>query len=59
MVKKVHSKEPETCNMNGRKGLDPDRMALVKRLTYHHRQVKEGETEDDNLRKTCIMYNTK
>ena len=57
LVQKVYSrKERDTCNVHGRKGkkrLDPERMTLVRRLTYLLRPLKPGENEDENWRKTC------
>ena len=59
LVKKVYSKkEREMGNVHGRRGkkrLDPERMDLVKRLTYHLRPVKPGESEDENWKKTCVI----
>ena len=59
LVKKAYSKkEREMGNVHGRKGkrrLDPERMELVKRLTYNLRPVKPRESEDDNWKKTCVI----
>ena len=42
--------------MHGRKGkkrLDPERMSLVRKLTYSLRPLKPGEDEDLNWKKHC------
>ena len=47
LVKKVFSKESDTCNVHGRKGkkcLDSNRMSLVRRLTYAE-AGREGRRE--------------
>ena len=59
LIKEVYSKkERETSNVHGRRGkkrLDPDRMSLVKRLTYSLRPLKPGDDEEENWRKTCTV----
>ena len=57
LVKNVFSKkERDVSNVHGRKGkkrLDPERMSLVRKLTYSLRPLKPGEDEDLNWKKHC------
>ena len=61
LIKKVFSKERDTCNVHGRKGkkrLDSNKMSLVRRLTYQIKPLKPGEKEEENWRKNALLPST-
>ena len=55
LAAKLVKKEKDTYGRKGKKRRDPERMFLVRRLTYHMRPLKPGEDEDENWRKGCAV----
>ena len=57
LAKHAFTEERRKCNCRGKRGkdrLDPNRLNIIKALTYHYYPLKQGCDEDENWLTECV-----